>query len=83
MPSTLVAQNYVSFLHELAVKSSFEVKYIILEEHTIDNRYQCVLEIGVLPLMVAMGMGTDATEAKEQAAKAALHYLHYCTAKKT
>ncbi|CAG0891595.1 unnamed protein product [Darwinula stevensoni] len=83
MPSTLVAQNYVSFLHELAIKSGFEVKYIILDECTIDDRFQCVLEIGVLPLMVSMGTGTDTTEAKEQAAKAALHYLHYCTAKKT
>ncbi|CAG0878969.1 unnamed protein product [Darwinula stevensoni] len=74
-------KKHTSLLNDLAVKNGFKSKYIHLEELTCDNEYQCILEIGAIPLVAAIGFGMNAAEAEEQAAKATINYLHYINTK--
>ncbi|XP_050505970.1 RISC-loading complex subunit tarbp2-like isoform X1 [Diabrotica virgifera virgifera] len=73
--------NFVQFLQEIASEQSFEVTYVDIEEKTLTNRHQCLVQLSTLPVAVCYGTGKTPKEAKGSAAHHALEYLKIMTKK--
>ena len=43
----------------LGQEQKFEVKFVDLEERTVDGEAQCLVQLSTLPVAVCYGVGTD------------------------
>jgi len=71
-PATL---NCVQFLEQLAKEQDFEITWVEVEEKSLDDKHQCLVQLSTLPVAVCYGCGEDKANAKADAAHNALHYL--------
>ena len=51
--------NYAPMLLALGQEQKFEVKFVDLEERTVDGEAQCLVQLSTLPVAVCYGVGTD------------------------
>ena len=80
-PLNVADFNYMKFLKEIAAEQSFEVTYVEIEEKSITNKYQCLVQLSTLPVAVCYGVGKSSREARLSAAQNALEYLKIMTKK--
>ncbi len=51
--------NYTSMLTALGQEQKFEVKFLEIEEKTVDGEAQCLAQLSTLPVAVCYGVGPD------------------------
>ena len=51
--------NYAATLMALASELKFEVKFIDIDEPTLDGESQCLVQLTTLPVAVCFGVGID------------------------
>lgn len=73
--------DYVTILHDVSNEHQFEVTYVDIEEKTISNTFQCLVQLSTLPVAVCQGSGLTSKDAQIDAAKNALEYLRIMTKK--
>ncbi|XP_077289136.1 protein Loquacious-like isoform X1 [Arctopsyche grandis] len=73
--------NFVKFLQEIASEQVFEVTYVEIEEKSITNKFQCLVQLSTLPVAVCYGVGKNSKDAQSSAAQNALEYLKIMTKK--
>lgn len=67
--------DYKTYLLEIANESNFEITYVDIEEKSHSGKYQCLLQLCILPVAVCYGWGKTANDAQVLAAKSALEYV--------
>ncbi|XP_055850180.1 interferon-inducible double-stranded RNA-dependent protein kinase activator A homolog isoform X2 [Episyrphus balteatus] len=73
--------NHIQLLAEIAQENQFEVTYVDIEEKTISNQCQCLVQLSTLPVAVCHGSGATLNDAQRHAAQNALEYLKIMTKK--
>ncbi|XP_076266329.1 protein Loquacious-like isoform X3 [Rhynchophorus ferrugineus] len=73
--------NFVQFLQEIASEQNFEVTYVDIEEKSLADRCQCLVQLSTLPVAVCFGNGKTPKDAQSNAAHNALEYLKIMTKK--
>lgn len=68
-------------LQDLAVQMDFEVTYVDIEEKTLDDKHQCLVQLSSMPVAVCHGTGENIRDAQVNAALNALEYLKVMTKK--
>ncbi|XP_013789194.1 interferon-inducible double-stranded RNA-dependent protein kinase activator A homolog [Limulus polyphemus] len=71
--------DFIGLLQDVADEQNFQNKYCMLENSRSDGNQQCLVHLGALPAMICFGMGKSSDDAKEDAAKNALHILEIIT----
>ncbi|XP_062546655.1 interferon-inducible double-stranded RNA-dependent protein kinase activator A homolog isoform X2 [Armigeres subalbatus] len=71
--------DFVQMLHEIASEQRFEVTYVDIDEKTLTDRFQCLVQLSTLPVAVCHGSGNTAKEAQTAAARNSLEYLKIMT----
>lgn len=51
--------NYAATLKALASELKFDVRFIEIDEPTIDGESQCLVQLTTLPVAVCFGVGVD------------------------
>ncbi|KAL1137856.1 hypothetical protein AAG570_009552 [Ranatra chinensis] len=74
-----IDSTFVKFLEEIASEQQFEVTYVDIEELSITGKYQCLVQLSSLPVVVCHGSGNSSKEAQTAAAHNALQYLKIMT----
>ncbi|XP_037957727.1 interferon-inducible double-stranded RNA-dependent protein kinase activator A homolog [Teleopsis dalmanni] len=73
--------DFMKELAEIANENQFEATYVHIDEKTMSNMFQCLVQLSTLPVAVCHGTGKSAEEAQHQAARNALEYLQIMTKK--
>ncbi|XP_055924098.1 interferon-inducible double-stranded RNA-dependent protein kinase activator A homolog isoform X2 [Eupeodes corollae] len=73
--------NHIQLLADIAQENQFEVTYVDIEEKTISNQCQCLVQLSTLPVAVCHGSGATQADAQRHAAQNALEYLKIMTKK--
>lgn len=73
--------NHIQLLADIATENQFEVTYVDIEEKTISNQCQCLVQLSTLPVAVCHGSGPAQADAQRHAAQNALEYLKIMTKK--
>lgn len=66
---------------DIAQENQFEVTYVDIEEKTVSNQCQCLVQLSTLPVAVCHGSGATQADAQRHAAQNALEYLKIMTKK--
>ena len=70
----------VDVLEKLSKELMFTVTYVNLEEKTVEDEFQCLVQLSTFPVAVCHGVGaSDPKAAKDNAARNALEYLKVMT----
>ncbi|XP_053554480.1 interferon-inducible double-stranded RNA-dependent protein kinase activator A homolog A-like [Bombina bombina] len=74
-PLSIPNTDYVKMLGEVAEEQKFNVKYLDIEELSVNGQYQCLAELSSNPVTVCHGTGISCGNAHNDAAHNALQYL--------